>query len=420
MPATAPLILRLIDVNQPDQPVRCQIVSPGRLTVGRARTATVRLADDPTASSLHFAIDLAPTHCVLINESQHGTFVNGLLVHQECDLRYGDLVRAGQTVFRVDLLCGDQPAVLPAAPTAVYPPLPDPTAPVEAPTPARGLEPLAAIAVPGYRLLRGLGEGGMGTVWLAEGRDGQLCAIKLMRPELALDRRICARFRRETAHLRDLQHRYIVGFRDAGNAAGLLYLVMEYVSGPSLAKLLRDQGPFDVPRAVRLIGHVLEALACSHAAGVVHRDVKPSNILITEGPAGEEEARLADFGLAKAYQSADVGSQVTLPGALGGTLAFTAPDQVSDFRGAGPLADQYGAAATLYNILTNHLPHEALTTVELLDCIRHKDAVRLRQRRADLPEELEKVVHRALERDPRHRFPTITAFHDALRPFVSA
>src|SRR5581483_7979034 len=124
------------------------------------------------------------------------------------------------------------------------------------------------------------------------------------------------------------------------------------------ARLLEQQGPFPLGRAGQLLGQVLLALAYSHAAGVVHRDVKPSNILVTPGPSGEE-ARLADFGLAKAYTSADVGTPITSPGVIAGTPAFLAPDQVIDFRGAGPLADQYGAAATLYNLLSNRYPHEA-------------------------------------------------------------
>ena len=199
----------------------------------------------------------------------------------------------------------------------------------------------------------------------------------------------------------------------------MLYLVMDYVPGPSLATLLEQQGPFAVDRAVRLIGHVLLALAFAHVNGVVHRDVKPANVLVMTGPTGEE-ARLVDFGLAKAYSSADVGTQVTLPGVVAGTPAFLAPDQVLDFRGAGPLADQYAAAATLYNLLTKRYPHEAASAVELLDHIRHNDAFPLSLHRPDLPDGLADVIHRALARDPRQRFPIITAFHQALRPFGSA
>jgi serine/threonine-protein kinase len=114
-----------------------------------------------------------------------------------------------------------------------------------------------------------------------------------------------------------------------------------------------------------------------------------------------------------------VGTPITSPGVIAGTPVFLAPDQVIDFRGAGPLADQYGAAATLYNLLSARYPHEARNTVELLDHIRHSDAIPLSGHRADLPGGLVEVVHRALARDPRRRFPTITAFHQALQPFVT-
>src|SRR5262249_27945922 len=161
--------------------------------------------------------------------------------------------------------------------------------------------PPTPLRLPGYRLIRLLGTGGMGTVWLAEDHTGQPVACKLIRPELALSPEACARFRRETNHLRDLKHRPIVGFRGAGQSQGLLYLVMDFVAGHSLAELLSHEGPFAVGRAVRLTCQVLEALKEAHNNGVVHRDVKPSNVLVHAGPGGEE-VRLIDFGMAKVYQ----------------------------------------------------------------------------------------------------------------------
>jgi serine/threonine-protein kinase len=217
------------------------------------------------------------------------------------------------------------------------------------------------------------------------------------------------------SHLRDLTHRHIVGFREAGESHGLLYLVMEYVGGPSLAEVLRQQGPFDVGRAVRLMCQVLDALKEAHNNAVVHRDVKPSNVLVCTGPAGEE-CRLADFGLAKAYQSADVG--VTLPGAMGGTFAFAAPEMLTDFRRAGPLADQYGAAATLYCLLTACPPHVNENVADLLDSIRTQDAVPLGRHRPGLPDALTAAIHRAMDREPRRRFPTVKALHDTLLPYA--
>jgi serine/threonine-protein kinase len=273
------------------------------------------------------------------------------------------------------------------------------------------------LQLPGYRLIRPIDTGGMGTVWLAEDREGQPAACKLIRPELALSPEKCARFRRETDHLRDLRHRHIVGFREAGEFHGLLYLVMDYVAGRNLAQLLVQEGPLAVGRAVRLTCQVLEALWEAHRNGVVHRDVKPSNVLVHTDPSGEE-VRLADFGMAKAYQSADMSQAITLPGAIGGTLAFAAPEMVTDFRRAGPLADQFGAAATLYNLLTARHLHDTDNVLQLLDCIRTRDATPLSQRRSGLPVELTDIIHRALDREPRRRFPTVSYLRDVLLPYA--
>jgi serine/threonine-protein kinase len=406
--------LEVVLADPADGPSVCgRVACPGVLVVGRMSTANVVLpADDLQAARLHFHIDLGPAQCRLTNHSGHGTFVNGLLIRTQCDLRHGDLVRASRSVFVVRVLRRGEPAELAPSPTGVWQPL-DATSPLaEAPPPPAFPLP-APFQLPGYRLIRSLGNGGMASVWLAEDRLGQPVACKLIRPELALNPETCARFRRETNHLRDLRHRHIVGFREAGEHQGLLYLVMDYVAGSNLAELLSRQGPFAVGRAVRLTCQVLEALGEAHNNGVVHRDVKPSNVLVQAGPGGEE-VRLADFGLAKAYQSADVGQLITLPGVIGGTLAFAAPEMVTDFRQAGPLADQYGAAATLYALLTGCRLHEAENTVQLLDCIRTRDAVRIEGRRAGLPAALAGAIHRALDREPRRRFPTVRALRDAL------
>ncbi len=144
---------------------------------------------------------------------------------------------------------------------------------------------------------------------------------------------------------------------------------------------------------------------------------KPSNILLTVGPGGEE-ARLADFGLAKTYQDIDQAREVTLPGTIGGSLAFTAPDQLSDFRRAGPLADQYSAAATLYYLLSGRLLHDVDSGPQMIERICHAEPVPLASRRAGLPEGLVAAIHQALQRDPKRRFSTAMAFRQALLPFA--
>jgi eukaryotic-like serine/threonine-protein kinase len=412
------LEVRLTDPTDTQLVIRGRVVCPGVMVVGRKFNADVVLpASDEHASRMHFHIHLDPSFCRLTNLSDQGTFVNGMLVRIQCDLRHGDLIRASQSVFGVQLLRGGEPAKLALSPTILYEQPNDPTkASEEAPLPLPAAT--TPVELPGYRLLRLLGVGAMGNVWLAQDRADQFVACKLIRPDLALRPENRARFYRETSLLRDLTHRHIVGFREAGESHGLLYLVMEYVDGSSLAEVLRQEGPLAVGRAVRLMCQVLEALKEAHSNGVVHRDVKPSNVLVHTGPAGEE-CRLADFGLAKAYQSADVGATVTRDGVMGGTLAFASPEMVTDFRRAGTLADQYGAAATLYCLLTGYPPHDDANMMELLESIRTRDAVPLERHRAGLPGALTAAIHRALDREPTRRFPTVQALRDTLLPYAS-
>ncbi len=276
----------------PDGPVCARLPCPGRLAVGRDPLYGQRLAEDDvadvpvclhflprkdsSASRLHFVVELRPTFCRLKNESKQGTLVNNTAIWTGCDLRHGDLIRAGQSVFRAEVHRGQQPVDLPAGPTQLYIPAGELTTSPGLLQPA-AVEPLSVPApphLPGYRLVRRLGEGGQGTVFLAESTGGEPVALKFVRADLAADSHASIRFQRETDHLRDLRHRHIVGFRDSGKVEGLLYLVMDYIPGQSTGELVRQQGPLAFGRAVRLVCQVLEAVDHAHRAGVVHRDVK--------------------------------------------------------------------------------------------------------------------------------------------------
>jgi serine/threonine-protein kinase len=418
-PPQGDLEVLLTDQAQPRPHILGRVVCPGRIVVGRASTADVVLPrDDTQASRQHFNIELTPEFCRLTNTTRLGTLVNGMVVNTQCDLRHGDLIKAGKSVFQIELRRRGAPVELGPAPTMVFQPAGDATSLSEeqpAAPPSLPLHP----QLPRYRMIRPLGTGGNGTVWLAENQAGQEVACKVIRPDRALDPESCARFRREASHLRDLGHPHIVGFREAGESGGLLYLVMDYIPGSNLAELLRREGRLAVGRAVRLVCQVLEALGEAHGNGVVHRDVKPSNILVHSAAGHGEAARLADFGLAKMYQSTDAVMSLTQPGVAGGTLAFASPEMLTDFRLAGPLSDQYGAAATLYNLLTNCFLHDAANAVQMLDSIRQADAVPLEQRRPGLSAELTTAIHRAVNREPRLRFPTVGALRLALVPFAT-
>jgi serine/threonine-protein kinase len=192
---------------------------------------------------------------------------------------------------------------------------------------------------------------------------------------------------------------------------------MDYVRGTDAAALLKREGPLPVGRAVRLVCPMLDALAYAHRKRFVHRDLKPANLLITQ-EADEEVVRLADFGLARVYQASQL-SGLTVTGEGGITIAFMPPEQVGNFRDVQPAADQYAAAATLYNLLTDRyvfdLPRE---TSRQISMVLQDDPVPVRQRRPELPAELAAVLHRALAKEPEDRFPDVQAFREHLAPWA--
>jgi serine/threonine-protein kinase len=271
--------------------------------------------------------------------------------------------------------------------------------------------------VPGHLVVRELGQGGMGVVSLAvRAADGQPVAVKTIIPAVAGSAAQVERFLREAGILRELNHPNIVAFRDLGEAGGVFYFTMDYVRGCDAAGLLKRQGPLAVGRAVGLVCQALDGLAYAHARRFVHRDVKPSNLLVAE-EGGHEVVKLADFGLARVYQASEL-SGLTMMGQIGGTVAFMPPEQVTDYRQARPPADQYSAAASLYNLLTGAFVHDPAADLngQLLKIL-EEDPVPIRSRRPDVPRGLAEVIHRALAREPGDRWPDVTALRRALQPF---
>jgi eukaryotic-like serine/threonine-protein kinase len=413
--------------------------------VGRAAEAHFSLPDDPYFSRVHFLVEVNPPLCRLTDlGSRNGTSVNGRAV-RATELKHGDEIRGGQTVLRVSFSAPaaaqtlDLPVAIPSAACAaparplvegssrqagaagipVAQPASEPTRDLPRP-PGTSQTPTSAEPVPlipGYRLLRPLGEGGMGVVYHAlRDADGGEVAVKTIRPAKAGHPEVVARFLREADILKQLRHPHIVTFSGAGELAGLLYFVMEFVPGIDAAGLVQHEGPLAVSRAVRLTLQLLDGLGYAHSRGFVHRDIKPGNLLVTTGPSGEM-VKLADFGLARTYQESPL-SGLTLSGTAAGTPRFMPPEQVTDFKGARPPADQYAAAATLYYLLTGACVYEGTDPSELFRKLLTESPIPLRGRRPDLPVGLEAAVHRALERHPSDRFPDVTALEQALRPFA--
>jgi len=204
-----------------------------------------------------------------------------------------------------------------------------------------------------YRIDRRLGAGGMSTVFLAT--DGVLerqVAIKLLADHLAQDDAFVARFRREALAAARLQHPNIVQVFDSGEDpdARRHYIVMEFVDGPSCADMLRDHGQLEVEQAAQIVRDACHGLHYAHRAGVVHRDVKPGNLLL-----GDESrtTKLADFGIAKAAEQ----TRITQVGSVLGTAAYLSPEQARGDE-AGPPSDIYSLGVCAYQFLTGRLPHE--------------------------------------------------------------
>jgi eukaryotic-like serine/threonine-protein kinase len=250
-----------------------------------------------------------------------------------------------------------------------------------------------------YRLERRLGAGGMSTVFMAV--DTVLerpVAVKLLAEHLADDEAFVARFRREALAAARLQHPNIVQVFDSGldEASGRHYIVMEYVEGPSCADLIRDQGVLDIEQAVRIVRDACHGLDYAHRAGVVHRDVKPGNLLISQETGA---AKLADFGIAKAAEQ----TRITQVGSVLGTAAYLSPEQATG-GDSTPASDIYSLGVCAYQFLSGRLPHEYGSLTELALKQQNENVESIRTLRPEVPESLDRAIRVCLERDPAARY----------------
>ncbi|HEY9075089.1 MAG TPA: bifunctional serine/threonine-protein kinase/formylglycine-generating enzyme family protein [Anaerolineaceae bacterium] len=269
-----------------------------------------------------------------------------------------------------------------------------------------------------YQVLSLLGEGGMATVYLA--RDTVLdcdVAVKFIRiddlpPSSA--RTTLARFAREAQATARLSHLHIVDIKDFGEYAGMPYLVMRYIPGGTLKDQMRRRAkPYSPAEAARLLAPIARALEYAHEKNIIHRDVKPGNILLTES----NQAVLSDFGIAKVFGE---GAQATLTGTgVGlGTASYMAPEQ---WRGKSePASDQYALGVVLYEMVTGKMPYQADTPGEVFYKVISEPLPPPRQFAPGLPVEAERVILRALEKDPRQRFANMGAFAQALERMAGA
>ena len=263
-----------------------------------------------------------------------------------------------------------------------------------------------------YRIERRLGVGGMSTVHLAfDQRLERYVALKLLAEHLADDPTFVSRFRREALAAARLIHPNIVQVFDFGfdERQHQHFIVMEHVPGHSCAELLRDHGRLEIEEAVEIIGQACRGLDYAHRNGVVHRDVKPGNLLVSEA----EVVKLADFGIARAAGQ----SSITQVGSVLGTAAYLAPEQARGEE-AGPRADIYSLGVVTYQLLSGRLPYEANSLSELT-LKQQREAPRpLEELNPRVPPELARAVMYALAIDQERRPADAIAFGEALRKGV--
>jgi serine/threonine protein kinase len=260
-----------------------------------------------------------------------------------------------------------------------------------------------------YRIERRLGAGGMSTVFMAT--DTVLerpVAIKLLAEHLAEDEAFVARFRREALAAARLQHPNVVQVFDSGRdpESDRHFIVMEYVDGPSCADLLRERKRLEVEETVGVIRDACHGLDYAHRAGVVHRDVKPGNLLVVQETGA---TKLADFGIAKAAEQ----TRITQVGSVLGTAAYLSPEQAAGDE-AGPPSDIYSLGVCAYQFLTGKLPHEYTSLTELALKQQQEGVEPIAAHRPEVPRELDQAIRLALEREAQMRYSSALEMSRAL------
>ncbi|HLB09463.1 MAG TPA: serine/threonine-protein kinase [Gemmatimonadaceae bacterium] len=286
--------------------------------------------------------------------------------------------------------------------------MPDPTAvPADAEIRAVAERALAA----NYELDNELGRGGMGIVYRAKDRRlKRLVAIKLLPPELAFRSEIKTRFLREAETAAQLSHPNIVPIYSVDERDGLVYFVMALVEGPTLAKKMYEDGQISADETRRVMREVADALAYAHARGVIHRDIKPDNILLDKESG---RALVTDFGIARAIQEGS-DSRLTATGVAIGTPAFMSPEQAAGDREIDGRTDLYALGVVAYQMLSGRLPFQASTTASMLMKQITERPTPVGQLRSDCPADLAATVMSLLEKEPENRVPSAAALSRAL------
>ena len=410
-------------------------------TIGRSEDSQFCLPHDRFFSRNHCLLEIAPPQCFLRDlGSTNGTFINGIRA-ETAHLVNGDRIQGGETVLEVQVTT-DPAEFSSQTPQYLHQTIPSVItiqclncgilAKTEASRPDAKLSFVCDDCreklkknpqpIPGYQMIKMLGQGGMGSVMLARSvKDGRAVAIKTLLPEVAVSEQSLKRFMREIEVAASLQHPHIVSYIEHGTHNGIVYLVSEYVAGMDASKLVKQRGgKLNYLEVVKIIEQTLAALHFAHSLGFVHRDIKEQNILV-DGTYPRYISKLTDFGLAKSFKQSGM-SGVTMVGDVAGTIAYMPPEQVRDFKEVKPPSDIYAIGMTAYSLMTGaHAldlsPRAGIS--ETVKAIFEKPIIPLAQRQPDIPLRVAAVIETAIAKDVQFRWASAGEMREALLKSVS-
>jgi eukaryotic-like serine/threonine-protein kinase len=396
------------------------------VTLGRGTEATFRI-QDPSISRRHCQIWNTPRGLLIADlGSSNGTFVNGqrLAGNNWSQLAPNDQVIFGQNELRI--MTPNAPAAAPqqgAPPLAASSPQAYKCANCTRAITAQELQQnryrqdtngrlicadclkqfdFDPNMVDGYTIEKKLGQGAFGAVFKAtSAKTQQIVALKTIKPQLVSSEKDVQRFFRESDTGRQLVHPNITQIFDAGESKGIYFIAMEYIDGREVSKLIEEYGRLDVGYSMRVIIQIANALQHAFERGIVHRDIKPDNIMVnTQGV-----AKLVDFGLAKSFTQAGQ-SGLTAPGEGMGTLAYMPPEQLDNALNADQRSDIYSLGATLYHMLSGNRPFNEKTTRSFIMKILNSMPTPIRTINAAVPQQLDDIINRAMAKSPTDRYQT--------------
>ncbi|MDF1662743.1 MAG: serine/threonine-protein kinase, partial [Planctomycetota bacterium] len=387
--------------------------------IGRGRHPGDRdqvvLNEDKTVSRNHCLIEFNPPECLLRDLSKNGVVLDNQRLQGSGLIKDKSQLRLGYTVLQAHYVAPkpDQDAVeleCMECGRVFFHGSKDQTMEINRPICANclGKTDFQSQPFPGLELLSELGEGDLGKVYLArQSHRSELVAVKTMRPSLAIEPRKMAIFLAEAKRGAAFNHPNSIRLFDGGFAAGFFYFLLEYMNGVDAKTAIEHrEHPYSWPDTLSIFVQVSRAIEAAHRQGLVHRDIKPGNILLSQGANGKQVAKINDFGLLKSFEDTGL-SYLTRSGAEHKPPAYMAPEQILNKMPAGPQADIYSLGATFYYLLTGRRPLD-FSKGHFTIVIMEHEPLPLKSPLPDIPEGIEAIVMRCMHKDPTKRFTTVT------------